>query len=157
MAVIPTRYPSFIILIALPISIIQPKRTKAEPIFVTPTLPTQDSSAQKQKLISFEARRAGPMMILGPAKGVFGQSLIMTHIAANQFAYINNTMPEDYYHFVTWNDESVGEYCLWRMAKVEKDSKTSKFEWFPKLIVPKVYDRAWLEVGCTTISFTYHF
>lgn len=99
---------------------------------------SQIDSSLKMRTVNFEARRAGPLTIIGPGKGLLGQPLKMSHIASNSCQIINN--PEiDYYHFVTWNDEPLGEYCLWRLCK------DGNFESSPRCAVTK-YDKSILEV-----------
>jgi hypothetical protein len=113
---------------------------------------SNQESFQKQKLISFEARKAGPIAIIGPAKGAFGQPLKMTRIISNA-----NAMPSyspatedsinEYFHFITWNEEGFGEYCLWRLhISKEKEHRVAKFECFPRLVNLRVCDKVWLEV-----------
>jgi hypothetical protein len=120
------------------------------------------------KYINFEARRAGPVSIFGPAIGVFGQPLRMTHIACNysHMTTANTTDSShgivsapsgtvaalDIFHFVTWNDDGFGEYCLWKLAHAHGSVSSGasvtgpKFEYFPRLIVPKMNDRLWLSL-----------
>jgi hypothetical protein len=50
------------------------------------------------------------------------------------------------FHFVTWNDEGTGEYCLWTIIANRKEKETIQFEWYPRLLYPKIRDSAWLEV-----------
>jgi hypothetical protein len=119
----------------------------------TTTTPTskQDSQPQKEKedlTISFEGRIFGPLSIIGPAKGAFGQPLKMSHISSNN----PPAEPEnDSYHLVTWNNDGWGEYCLWKIFIVKNNERqfmpqnVFKFEWFPKLIIPGLQDRCWMD------------
>jgi hypothetical protein len=141
---IPSKYPSFIFMLSLPlVTVKQPRKTGTAnsngPSLSQQSLAylTSDGQGQKQNLINFEARKAGPLTIIGPAKGIFGQPLKMTHITCNTNQTTGNTDYE-YYHFVTWNDGGLGEYCLWKL-------KDTSYEWFPRLVVPRA-DKSWLEV-----------
>jgi len=60
----------------------------------------------------------------------------MTHISSNACQIIGAEI--DYYHFVTWNDEGLGEYCLWRLCK------DGKFEYSTRCVVHK-WEKSWLE------------
>lgn len=51
------------------------------------------------------------------------------------------------FHFVTWNNEGTGEYCLWTIIANRKEKETIQFEWYPRLLYPKVRDSSWLEVS----------
>jgi hypothetical protein len=51
------------------------------------------------------------------------------------------------FHFVTWNDEGTGEYCLWTIIANRKEKETIQFEWYPRLLYPKIRDSVWLEVS----------
>ena len=84
----------------------------------------ETSGGNSEGTISFEPRPCGPLSILGPARGYFGKPLVMTHIASNTYDRSSRVPdsdkedswdPEDNYSFVTWNDDCIGEYCLWRL------------------------------------------
>ena len=86
--------------------------------------------------ISFEPRLAGPISIFGPAVSLFGDSpLALSHISSTSLA-------EGSISFVTWNDNTRGEYQLWQI--VEKDN-TFYYHCFPQL-VHSVWDQQWLDV-----------
>ena len=104
-----------------------------------PIINTKPKKSEARKLINYEARRAGPLCILGPGKGVFGQPLLMSHISSN--IYSPSTIDDNYYHFVTWNDDGMGEYCLWRY-KIKENSPT--FHYSPRTLVPR--EKSYLEV-----------
>ncbi len=118
------------------------------------------------RTVSFEPRFIGNLSMLGPARGVFGQPLRMTHISANTVADA-----ADAFHLITWNDEGTGEYCVWtiqpRTAAPAAASVTSpaggggvsssmpeevfdaalKCEYTPRLLMSRApVERAWLEV-----------
>jgi len=125
--IIPSKFPSFILMIKLPLI-----SSKAQNPDSASFLDTQRNSKQ---LINYEARKFGPISIIGPGVGVFGQPLKMTHIASN---FQSNS--EKNVHFVTWHDDGRGEYCLWKLlwSKTnEKSSIIAKFESCPKLLVPR--------------------
>ncbi|KAL6057154.1 MYND finger domain containing protein [Balamuthia mandrillaris] len=138
----------------------------------------------EQQRISFDPRVVGPLAIIGPATGAFGQPLEMTHIASSNNVRStstggsnignsatasspgttrsgsggkhkasntggngsNNVKP---FHFVTWNDAGNGEYCLWTIIANRREKETIQFEWYPRLLFPKIMDRNWLEEEST--------
>lgn len=158
LVVIPSKFPNYIFMLHLPpISNNSSNSTNSNnaisPINRT-TKVKSSSFYEKNKMISFEARKAGPFAILGPAKGSFGQALKMTHISCN-----GNQSVHEYFHFVTWNDDGIGEYCLWKviLTKDTSNSETelTRYEYYPKLCVPRIYDRNWLEVMKKNFFFFY--
>lgn len=160
---IPARYPSLLFMLTLPAFSSSPSSPKPTPFeksrmtSISSDFNASDSSSHT-KPISFEARFAGPLHIFGPARGVFGQPLKMSHISGN-------SMMGEVYHFATWNDEGLGEYCLWMFPKffqnenpdnstsfpaVDAQGKelwpnTSHFSYSPRLSYYGCLDRAWLE------------
>ena len=158
------------------------------------------------KKISFDPRVVGPLAIIGPARGAFGQPLKMAHIASSNNIRNSSASPTlstptgnvgggggstgnassnpkggakpapqmknpkgktpdapsgggiggggsgggggnaKPFHFATWNDDGEGEYCLWTIIANRREKETIQYEWFPRLLFPKVKDRDWLEV-----------
>src|SRR5690606_12528271 len=109
--VIPTRFPNYIFMLNLPTN-----NSKAQRKFkfnVHSFQMNQESlNTTRQKLINFEPRKTVPLAIIGPATGIFGQPLKITHITCNYNPTMNTPPGCDYFHFVTWNDDGLGEYCL---------------------------------------------
>jgi hypothetical protein len=65
----------------------------------------------------------------------------MSHIAASPCAAGNS------FHFVTWNDDGAGEYCLWSVARPLSEGENAyRFDYFPRLLTPRILDKAWYEV-----------
>jgi hypothetical protein len=140
--VIPSRFPAFLFMLALPIITLKPKKVNTQ----------EFQQIQRQKFINYEARKAGPVCILGPGKGVFGQPLLMTHISSNIYSPNSQSVDENYYHFVTWNDDGMGEYCLWRIS-IPKDASPT-FHYSPRTLVPR--DKSYLEVtNCKIMGNTF--
>lgn len=106
-----------------------------------------NENIQKQlKFINYEARNIGPLSIFGPAKGIFGEILKITHISCN---YNQRSSDPNYFHFITWNDDGIGEYCFWQiniLNQSEISHEKSTFQYLPKLLIPKITDKIWLEV-----------
>jgi hypothetical protein len=86
---------------------------------------------------SFEPREAGPLQIMGPCLSVTGHPLPMTHIVSSADS------EESAYHFLTWGDGVLGEYCLWK-ALQDPASGRRRYHMFPRLLCPDVTDFQWL-------------
>eukprot|EP01112_Ceratiomyxa_fruticulosa_P011072 TRINITY_DN2979_c0_g1_i1.p1 TRINITY_DN2979_c0_g1~~TRINITY_DN2979_c0_g1_i1.p1 ORF type:complete len:684 (+),score=109.95 TRINITY_DN2979_c0_g1_i1:105-2156(+) len=154
-----SRYPSFIFIMNLPLDQV-PTLTNASTSSAPSTssngssktsyLPngksTFSQSPSPHKTISFEPRKIGPMTILGPAFGVHKQPLRMTRISNNYSLKDDSEL----FHYVTWNSEGWGEYCLWRVTHEEG---AVKFEFVPRLVLPILPDRDWLDSDSTPKSF----
>ncbi len=152
LVVIPAKYPALIFMMTLP------SVTHCAPPTATTTARGKKTETllqitQKPKLVNYEARKISSLCIFGPARGVFGNTLVMSHLASNTNVLNQNTS-DTYFHFVTWNDEGIGEYCLWRIDLATSNGKSMKFESFPKLVVPKLFDKVWMEVHCMAGSMT---
>ncbi|EGC40115.1 hypothetical protein DICPUDRAFT_52183 [Dictyostelium purpureum] len=106
MTAILARYPNFIF--ALQIPGLQPKQ-------ITNNIKYQE------KRISFEARKIGPLAIVGPVKNYKGEPYHMTHIASNPKMSDEKLKP---FEFVTWNDDSLGECCFWNIYKTPNDNNS---------------------------------
>lgn len=133
LAVIPSKFPGHIFIIDLPLVNVSGSN-KSKPKFYSG--PSNMHESKSRMVISCESRKAGPLIILGPAKGYFGQVLKMTHIACN-----SNRDVQEPYHYVTWNDDGLGEYCLWKVFRPE--TERSKFEYYPRLCIPRMSERNW--------------
>eukprot|EP01119_Soliformovum_irregulare_P025214 TRINITY_DN9277_c0_g1_i1.p1 TRINITY_DN9277_c0_g1~~TRINITY_DN9277_c0_g1_i1.p1 ORF type:complete len:607 (-),score=108.70 TRINITY_DN9277_c0_g1_i1:33-1853(-) len=122
--VIPSRFPAFLFMIRL--SLI---KSTASDI-------TRDLQLRKSDNITpvqFGAHTFGPLFIMGPAKGCFGQPLKMTHISSNPMA---KPSKDNVCHFVTWNDDGLGEFCLWKMHR--NANAGVEVSWAARLINPKL-------------------
>eukprot|EP01133_Synstelium_polycarpum_P006749 gene6749-7844_t len=111
-------------------------------------------SLGNSKIISFEPRKVGPLAILGPAKNVLGAPYTGTHIASNPAPIKNDKI--DSFEYVTWNDDGLGEYCMWSVAKevaVKNTLPALRFEWITRLIGPIVPDRVWIEKETSPKNF----
>eukprot|EP01114_Cavostelium_apophysatum_P024218 TRINITY_DN9419_c0_g1_i1.p1 TRINITY_DN9419_c0_g1~~TRINITY_DN9419_c0_g1_i1.p1 ORF type:complete len:545 (+),score=66.26 TRINITY_DN9419_c0_g1_i1:419-2053(+) len=137
---IPAKYPSYVFWVHIPIlNASRQKRPGTAANSASPNSPSPLSetslrhSGQKPlpQSTNYEARKAGPLTIVGPSKGLHGQPLKMTHIVCNTNQITTNGDIE-YFHFSTWNDDGNGEYCLWRFCK------NSRFECLPRSVVAKV-------------------
>ncbi|ELR23589.1 MYND finger domain containing protein [Acanthamoeba castellanii str. Neff] len=111
-----------------------------------------ESDTVTMKKISFDPRVVGPLAIIGPATGAFDQPLKMAHISSSNNIRAAPVNPKPF-HFVTWNDEGTGEYCLWTIIANRKEKETIQFEWYPRLLYPKIRDSAWLEDSHTPKNF----
>lgn len=130
-ALIPARFPSTIFILNLPVINEELHlMTQTDSIHSRCYSPPYGSTKSP---VSYEPRTAGPLRIIGPAEGVFGKPIHMTHIASN------NILHSDSFDFVTWNDEGTGEYCLWAIDKPPAN------QWYPR-ILGNIYDQAWLTV-----------
>jgi len=127
------------------------------------------------KKISFDPRVVGPLAIIGPATGAFAQPLKMTHISSSNnirsTAQASPATPVNHnlrsvgqaspaapvnqrpFHFVTWNDEGTGEFCLWTIISNRKEKETIQFEWCPRLLYPRGRDGAFFEESHTPKNY----
>jgi hypothetical protein len=178
--VLPALHPGFVFMLKLPL-IKDEDKSLTRGIHYTTSSTASLYQMNRATQIDFEPRIAGPLSIFGPAVGVFGQTIIFTHIASNGRANMNahfssnypvnmqnstsNQTPREGFSFVTWNDDGLGEYCLWTIFKNQSDYY---FRCFPRLI-SNVFDLNWLEVGkknililflkklCLNINFFFFF
>lgn len=85
-------------------------------------------------------RIAGPVMVLGPAVGAFGQAYRMTHIRANV------TSGTDTFDYVAWNDDGLGEYTLWTV--LPRSETSPQFEQRARVLRPMLFPKFVEEVSC---------
>lgn len=122
-----------------------PFRTTSPSLFQVP----------RSQPISFEPRSAGPLCVFGPTVNIFGEPLEISHIESNEY-YARDDYDDldeeeeeeeddnSCFHFLTWNDSGLGDYCLWHITHHNNEYI---YHCFPR-IISNVYDQPWLEV-CT--------
>ncbi|GAM29245.1 hypothetical protein SAMD00019534_124210 [Acytostelium subglobosum LB1] len=104
----------------------------------------------KSSTVSYDPRKIGPLAIIGPAKNTFGLPFCPTHISCNPTPRLDRI---ENFEYVTWNDDGLGEYCLWNVSRESqsaailsnKSMPSLKFEWMTRLIGPIVPDRVWID------------
>jgi hypothetical protein len=136
-ALIPARFPSTLLILHLPV-INEDIHLMTHHNGESHTRCYSPPYGSTKTPISYEPRIAGPLKIIGPAQGLFGKPVNMTHIAANP-----GVQHRDTFDYVTWNDDGLGEYCLWAIEKPTN-------QWFPRLL-GNIYDESWLMV-CSSIA-----
>lgn len=97
---------------------------------------------------TFQARATGSVAIIGPAvSALTGQVVPLLHVVSSEAA------SENQFHFITWGESSMGEYCLWKLKQGSLDAVGSDeangdglrhFEMYPRTLAPEVNDLAWL-------------
>lgn len=144
--VIPRHNPCIVMLLKLPI--------KDDRILNnSDSLPFRNTSASifqvpRSQPINFEPRTAGPLCLFGPTVNVFGKPLEMSHIESNEYYKDEDLDEEDEeeeedsgFHFITWNDEGTGDYCLWHVSSQYNEYI---YHCYPRLL-SNVHDEYWLE------------
>eukprot|EP01094_Clydonella_sp_ATCC50884_P011991 TRINITY_DN2184_c0_g1_i1.p1 TRINITY_DN2184_c0_g1~~TRINITY_DN2184_c0_g1_i1.p1 ORF type:complete len:508 (-),score=67.81 TRINITY_DN2184_c0_g1_i1:676-2013(-) len=131
-AAVPRRYPTLIFLLSLPLA----ASTREQELVQSAQLMAE------QERVSHFARPVGPLTVLGPARGVFDRPLEIRRIECNECH-----MGEQSFDFITWGGDTMAEYCLWKVARLEAQSASGAFEhqccYYPRLI-GNVTDEAWL-------------
>lgn len=104
----------------------------------------------RAKEIQFEPRVAGPLCVFGPAVGCLGKTLSVRHIAGDDCTlHFSGTgdgsatvaHSKSYFSFVTWNDECIGEFCVWTVEMLPGCELVYSCE--PRLLNP-IADVNWL-------------
>ncbi len=138
---ITTRHPHHLFVLALPL--IECPHNKA---YETSTSLFHSATAKKnaehhvhgKDNSAFQPRSTGPVDILGPSlSALTGQPLLMSRLVSS------NDASDGTFHFMTWGEGQVGEYCLWKMTR-NADSGRCQFEVHPRLLAPDVVDAQWL-------------
>ena len=156
--VVPRHNPTVVVLLRLPILRDDCKKGSVGPSERNPHIPFH-GAGKCGKTISFEPRVAGPVCVFGPTVNVFGDPLEITQIESNGYSRDPDDDEEEYeedeeeedcgFHFITWNDSGMGDYCLWSVACYDNDFV---FHCSPRLI-GNVYDQPWLEEDTTPKTF----
>lgn len=141
LVVIPTRHPHYLFVLDLPL--IECPHNKpheaSNSLFLSASakknlehhLHTRDTPT------SFEPRAAGPLQVLGPCLSVTGTALAMTNVAGS------HDPGEKAFHYITWGDGTIGEYCLWKTL-TDPTSGRRRYHHHARLLNPDVQDFAWM-------------
>eukprot|EP01097_Dermamoeba_algensis_P008921 TRINITY_DN6139_c0_g1_i1.p1 TRINITY_DN6139_c0_g1~~TRINITY_DN6139_c0_g1_i1.p1 ORF type:complete len:605 (-),score=101.64 TRINITY_DN6139_c0_g1_i1:324-2138(-) len=109
------------------------------------------------KVVDTNPRVGGPIQIIGPALGVWNQPFRISHVAANIVCSdCFEDEESDVFDLITWNDFGCGEYVLWKLKRGKAGGVLGgslKFEWYPRLLISKFFDKQWAEAEETPKVF----